>query len=142
MISKSYTTFLVALVITAIGLAGVTFGLTQIELLAPYSNFAWISLLFFTILTAIVYAMYDKGALAKSNAVFMSMVFGAFGVKMMVSVIFLIIYFFAAGRPALWFVLPFFLHYMVYTALETIFVVKKLNKNKDIWKEQKESEAG
>ena len=138
MTSSSYNRFLVMLVIVAGLLAGITYGLTLLPLLSPFALFAWLSLGFFTLLTAGVYAMYDKGALARSNAVFMSLVFGAFGIKLFISVIFLLVYFFVAGRPALWFVLPFFVHYFGFTILETVFVVRKLQQNKKIWEQPEE----
>lgn len=108
----------------------------QTELFASFQLFTWLSLTFFFLVSCGVYLMASKGVSANSSYRFVSMVMGSFTGKLMLCIVFLLLYVAIAkpqGKP--FFIIPFFIFYIVYTVMEMIELLK-LNSKKNTEKQK------
>lgn len=82
-------------------------------------GFIWISIAFFSIMTAITYPIASIGIVKRSHASFTAYVFGAMAIKFFACILLIMAYYFYTKTDQISFVIPFFMVYFIYTIFET-----------------------
>ncbi|MEO6167372.1 MAG: hypothetical protein ABIO46_05925 [Chitinophagales bacterium] len=88
-----------------------------IPAMASYQNFTWISLAFFSLITALTLYIGIKG-LEKNSYGFVASVNGIVLVKLMLSVVLVLTYVLIARPKDPKFIIPFFVFYILFTVFE------------------------
>ena len=120
----SLRTFYIQLGILSLSVASLILLFTQQTQYVHFGDISWISLLFFILLSVIVYHL---GAIMVNNRNkndFSRLVLGFTGFKMMFSVALVFIYQSIAEPTSRWFVIPFLIIYILYTIFETYFLMR------------------
>ena len=111
--------------ITALAL----FLVNQFTPIAAYSDFSWISLSFFILLTIAMYAVGYFTSKSESKTAFTGTILGFTFGKIALSFVVVLAYHKYAQPTSKAFVIPFFIVYLVYTAFET-YIMTVLGKQK------------
>lgn len=90
-------------------------------------EFAWISLLFFMITTVLVYFLTLSGLRRKKHSSFLYFYFGSLFLRFMLSLLIIVGYYLIVRPDEIYFVVPFFLMYIGYTAVETHSLIRLSN---------------
>ncbi|MCP4440028.1 MAG: hypothetical protein GY810_13870 [Aureispira sp.] len=91
---------------------------------APHQSLSWISWGFFILFSLGVFLVGTKGAKSSNQHLFGQIFLVATGLKMLVSVTIILIYFLKNKPEDQYFILPFFAIYLVYTSFEVFFMTK------------------
>lgn len=122
--SKFYTQLLLlTLICGAILFISDFTGFTHIGLIG------WLALAFFVLLTIILTNMSLRTA-AKSGSRFVTGVMGGVGLRMLVCVLFVVIYWVTAKERDTFFIIYFFILYLFFTVFEIMFLLSKLRTDK------------
>ena len=90
-------------------------------------EFSWISLLFFMITTVLVYFLSLSGLKKKKHSSFLYFYFGSLFLRFLLSMLIIVGYYFFVRPDEIFFVVPFFLMYIGYTAVETHSLIRLSN---------------
>ena len=115
-----YTQLTIVTVFTAI----ILFLLNQATALQPYQMFSWICLVFFLLLTLIMYYFGERASKSKNKNDFTNTVIGFMAGKMMLAGIIIVMYSKLVEPVSKIFILPFFVVYIIFTTFETYFMMK------------------
>ena len=110
-------------VITALT-AGLIFLLNQNEKLQPYSDFSWICITAFVILTILMYFIGSQAVKSSNKNAFTSTALGFIMGKMMLAILVILIYNKLAEPESKVFIIPFFIVYVIYSSFETYFMMR------------------
>ena len=91
---------------------------------APHQSLSWISWGFFILFSLVLFALGTKGGNSSNQHLFGQIFLIATGLKMLISVTIILVYFLIAKPESQHFVLPFFMIYLVYTSFEVYFMTK------------------
>ena len=120
----SLRTFYIQLSVLSLSTASLIFLFTQQAQYLHFGDISWISLLFFILLSIIVYHLGAKMVHNRNKNDFSRLVLGFTGFKMMFSVALVFIYHAVAEPTSRWFVVPFLIIYILYTIFETHFLMR------------------
>ena len=124
----SFTSYFKNLFIATLILTLLTYFLCRLEQFASTQLFIWSSLVFFFLLSCGVYAMASRGISTANNHRFVSMITGSFTGKLLLCVVYVLVYALIVrpeGKP--FFIIPFFIYYIVFTVME-VWALLKLTK--------------
>ena len=116
------STFSRQLAIISAVTAFVLFLVHQFTPIGAYSDFSWISLAFFVLLTIAMYGVGYFTAQSDSTTAFTGTILGFTFAKMALSLVVVIAYHKYSQPNSKVFVIPFFIVYLIYTAYETYFM--------------------
>ena len=97
---------------------------SHLPTIGAYSNVFWMSIVFFFLLSIVMFFLGKKAAVSKNKYAFTNINIGFTGGKLFLSTILLVIYYKIASPEDNFFIVPFFIVYLVYTAFETNFMLK------------------
>jgi len=91
----------------------------------------WIILTFYIALTAAIHYMFAN-AVSKSNSTFITAIFGSIGLKLLLSIAFIIFYLLNDRTNSVWFSINFIVLYLFFTVFEIYSLLRNLHalKNK------------
>lgn len=98
--------------------------LQQQNLLGAYPNFAWLSFVFCALMTLLVTAITQLSRKMSHASKSVGVALGAMALRFIFSLLFILGYVLLAKPENARFILPFFVHYFAYTALETYYMAK------------------
>lgn len=110
-------------IVSALGVLGV-WSLQFVEKLAIYQDFGWMSLVFFLVLTLLMFLMGKRASGHKNPNTFTSVIMGFTMLKVLLSIGIIFLYRELIEPPTKWFVLPFFALYILYTAYESYVMMR------------------
>lgn len=116
--------FLRQLAILTLVVALLLLALHQIPTLSAYSDFSWISLGFFVLLSLTTYFIGYRTIQRKNKFAFINTALGLTFIKMLLCVVVVAAYIKLTNPPSRLFILPFLGIYVVYTIFETHFMMK------------------
>ncbi len=115
---------LVTVSLLSIGL-GAILGILQLAgLLGVYGHFSWASFLFFALSTPIIIWIGLRSNKAATEMGSANMMLGATMLQFVSSMAFVVIYALIVRPNSLWFVLPFFAFYILYSGLSTYLLMQ------------------
>ncbi|NRB47567.1 MAG: hypothetical protein HRU41_07825 [Saprospiraceae bacterium] len=120
----SIKTFYQQLILLSLGILAVVLTLGQQAQYSSYIDISTVSLIFFTLLSIIVFHLGLRMIKSRNKNDFSRLVLGFTGFKMMLSVALVFIYQSVAEPTDRWFVIPFLLIYVLYTIFETYFLMR------------------
>lgn len=120
----SIKTFYQQLLLLGLSILALVLTLGQQAQFSAYVDISTVSLIFFTILSIVVFHLGLRMIKSRNKNDFSRMVLGFTGFKMMLSVAVVFIYQSVAEPTDRWFVIPFLLIYVVYTIFETYFLMR------------------
>jgi len=121
MMSKGFFIQLAILsVLTAAGL----FLINRLPQVKPHAMLSWLSLLFFIALSAFIFFSGKRSAVNANKNAFTNTVLGFTMTKMLICAIIVVAYHKIVQPESKWFLLPFFVTYLVFTAFETYWMMK------------------
>jgi len=85
---------------------------------------SWWSVIFFFLFNCGVFFLANKTIQSKDKNAFTRLIIGVMGVKMMLAVVLVFIYVKTMNPQSKYFIIPFILIYIIYTAFETYFMTK------------------
>ncbi len=104
---------------------GVTISLLSLfEFFAKLQQVSWLCLAFFFFTTIFVHYIAIAGIQNKSNARFIIHVFGSLMGKFILCVLSILAYYKLASPGDLYFIIPFFIMYVIFTTFETYILAK------------------
>ena len=95
-----------------------------------YIGLAWASVLFFTILSLLVYVLGERAYKSKRNGSFLSIVVINTFLKLMASFVFVYIYVQNFAPSDKYFIIPFFIFYLCFMVAETYVLTVQASKSK------------
>ncbi len=110
--------FYLRLIILSVSLTMITYVTQQYSGLTFINAFAYSSILFFAIITAVIYAVASRSISGKNHRMFSTAVMGSMTIKLFASVLFVLFYSLIQKPPSVLIILPFFLFYICYTVIE------------------------
>lgn len=116
--------FYLQLILLSLLVAIALYFLHQLPQLQAYSLLSWISLVFFIVLSAIMYRVGYQAAVSDNKHHFTNTVMGFTIGKMMIAILIILGYLKLAEPETKLFVLPFFGIYLIYTIFETYFMIR------------------
>ena len=93
------------------------------QLLGAYPDFAWICYVFFTLLTFLTLYITSLSQKASTPVKGTYMILGAMGIKFLFSMFLILAYLLAVRPDNPRFILPFFILYLVFTVVETRYLL-------------------
>ncbi len=120
----SSRSFLTQLLILSIACAALLFGLHRLPALADDYPLGVVSLLFFVALSAVMFFLGRYTARLANRNMFTNVILGFTMLKMILSAVIVLGYWFLVEPASKLFVLPFFLVYLVYTCFEIYFMIR------------------
>lgn len=120
----SIKTFYQQLIALSVGILAAVLLLGQQAQFGSYVNISILSLIFFIILSIIVFHLGLRMVKSRNKNDFSRLVLGFTGFKMMLSVALVFIYQSVAEPTDRWFVIPFLIIYVLYTIFETYFLMR------------------
>lgn len=120
----SRTPFLIRLFALTVFSAASLLFLHRFPAFAPHQSFSWFSLVFFFLLTIIMYYIGRRAAQSDNQNSFINAVIGLTMLKLMLSAIIIFVYNEWAQPAGILFILPFFGIYLLFTIFETYFMMK------------------
>ncbi len=121
---NSSKAFFIQLLILTILMAAGLFFLNRLPVVAPHALLSWLSLAFFTVLSALMFFAGRSSASSPSKQAFTNTVLGFTMAKMFICALIVVAYHNLAQPTSKLFLLPFFSTYVVYTAFETYWMMK------------------
>lgn len=112
------------LILLTLVVALLLFALHQLPTLQTYTDFSWLSLAFFVILSIITYYISYRTVSQKNKFAFINAALGLTFVKMLLCVVVVAAYIQLTHPSSRLFILPFLGVYVIYTIFETSFMVK------------------
>ncbi len=109
--------FIYQLVALTLILAGVIFILDRVHLFDGFQSFVWVSLVFLTITTILVYCIMQRAMAMKAHANFVIAFGTGFAIKSLASLAFICYFIFIQPIRDSNFIFPFFFMYFAYTGL-------------------------
>lgn len=109
--------FIYQLVALTLILAGVIFILDRVHLFDGFQSFVWVSLVFLTITTILVYFIMQRAMAMKAHANFVIAFGTGFAIKSLASLAFICYFIFIQPIRDSNFIFPFFFMYFAYTGL-------------------------
>lgn len=100
-----------------------------VPVLDPFLEFIRYATLFFTLLSTLIYRIVSAGIKNKNSNSFITSVYVAMMIKMIFCVIAVLSYYFIVKPGNIYFVIPFFIFYILYTVFETFVLVKESAKS-------------
>ena len=100
------------------------FFLHRLPALSAYDELSWISLVFFIVLSVMMYQVGRQAAASDNKHNFTNTVVGFTIGKMMIAILIILGYLKLAKPETKLFVLPFFGIYLIYTIFETYFMIR------------------
>jgi len=97
--------------------------LHRFQLLGSQPDFAWVCYVFFALLTILTIYITSISTKASSKVQGTSMIIGAMGIKFLFSMMMVLSYLLAVGPENPRFILPFFPLYIVFTVVETYYLL-------------------
>lgn len=116
--------FLIQLSIVSVLVLIVLMVLHTYAIFAPYQSLSWISWGFFILFSLVLFVLGTKGGNSSNPHLFGQIFLVATGIKMLISVTIILIYFLTTKPDNQYFVLPFFMIYLIYTSFEVYFMTK------------------
>ncbi|QQS30701.1 MAG: hypothetical protein IPM47_07160 [Sphingobacteriales bacterium] len=99
--------------------------------LGDYPGFAWLCYGFFTLLSFFIIYLIAMTNQSSTPGRAVNLVLGAMGLKFLFSILMVLVYILAANPQTVYFIIPFFVLYTLYTVVETRFLMMVVNtKNK------------
>ncbi len=98
--------------------------LQYLQLLGAHPDFAWICFVFFTLLTLLTIYITSISAKASNKVKGTTMILGAMGIKFLFSMFLILGYILAVRPDNARFILPFFVLYILFTVIETNYLLK------------------
>jgi hypothetical protein len=89
----------------------------------------WLALLFFFLLTVIMVNMTIR-AEAKSNSRFVTGTMGTKGLRMLLCILFIVVYLVTTPKRDVYFIVYFFILYLFFTMFEIVYLIYKLRADK------------
>ena len=105
--------------------------LQYIIVLPAFIEFIWLCLIFFNLVSVIIFSLSARGALHKSPHRFMTFITGSFILKFVLCITGIVAYVLIMKPKSILIVIPFFIFYAVFTALEVselLYLLKGLKK--------------
>lgn len=96
--------------------------------LGMYPSFAWVCYVFFTFLSFLIIGLIAMSNQSSTPGRAVYIVLGAMGLKFLFSILMVLTYILAVQPTKVHFIIPFFFLYIVYTSVETYFLMKVVNK--------------
>ena len=119
--SSSFYTLLVLLsMVVAIALLGIH----SLEAYKGFELLSWLSCLFFVSFSLIIFQFAKRSIQSEDKNKFSQLFMGATVVKMLISLLLVLVYFFVVKPENKYFILPFFFVYICYTIFEVYFMSK------------------
>jgi hypothetical protein len=119
-----YFKFIIAIIAGAIINVGIMAIFINYPALADYF---WVNLLFFSCLTLLVFWGVTKILFRAPDRYFLAAVLGGFMIKMFGSLLFFVIIYLLWHPEVVLFLIPFAFYYLLFTILETVFLVQISN---------------
>jgi hypothetical protein len=98
--------------------------LSVLPIFDTHQQLSWMSLILFVVISIIMYFSGRWGAGHSNKIVFISLMYGYMGLKMLLSIIMIMLYYFYVEPESNLFILPFFTVYFIYTIFESYFLIK------------------
>jgi len=96
--------------------------------LGMYPGFAWVCFVFFTLLSFFVIALIAMTNQSSTPGRAVYLILGVMGLKFLFSILMVLAYMLAVQPQKVQFIIPFFFLYIAYSAIETHFLMKMVNK--------------
>ena len=112
-------TFFMALFVVAI---------TRLSWFSTYEIFSAAIFIFYAVLSPILFWLASKGIMNKSNQRFVAAISGVMTVKLLLTIIFMIVFVIMMKPADGFFIVPMFVCYMCYTILEVVEMVRLTKK--------------
>ena len=125
------TFFWKRLVITSLVLAAANFLFGYVDSMASLVMFNWAAIIFFAVLTALLYLFSRNAMRSQSNPKFFMYAFGSMGIKFMACVVAVFIYYKGFTPDSIFFILPFFLMYAIFTVVEITSLIRIIQENSE-----------
>jgi hypothetical protein len=116
--------FYLQLILLSLAVAIALYFLHLLPQLAAYAGLSWISLVFFIVLSVVMYEVGSQAATSDNKHNFTNTVIGFTIGKMMIAILIILGYLKLAEPETKLFVLPFFGIYLIYTIFETYFMIR------------------
>lgn len=116
----NHSPFLKGLLLTSLISLIISFSLSLLPQEAPFQAIIFGSILFFGFFALLQYAIGIKTAKHPNKSLFIGMVQGLSGAKVVLTLTFIILFVRIAQPESDWFVLPFLLNYAIFTVFETM----------------------
>ena len=98
--------------------------ITRLPFMQPHELFTVLLLIFNALLSPFIFWIASRGITDKNNYRFVNAVMGSMTIKLLLSVIFIMVYAMMAAPGKPYFIIPFFVDYVSYTILEVREMVK------------------
>ncbi len=117
-------TFIISLTGLSVLVSAALVSFQYMEALADYAILSWISIIFFIVFSLVVYKGGHKSAQNEDKQAFGQFFIAATGVKMLLSLTIILLYFLLAKPATQYFIIPFFFVYLCYTVFEVYFMTR------------------
>ena len=104
--------------------------LGQLMPLYKYSTLAWLSVIFFFLLSLLIYLLGERALSSNKNGSFLSIVVINTFLKLILSFVFVYIYVEHQQPNDKYFIIPFFIFYLAFMVAETYFLTVQASKSK------------
>lgn len=121
--------FVSQLTIVTIIVSVVLWLLSTFPIFDTHQRLSWMSLILFVIISIIMFFSGRWGVAHANKGMFISLMYAYMGLKMLLSIIMIMLYYFYVEPESNLFILPFFTVYFIYTIFESYFLMK-LNEKK------------
>jgi hypothetical protein len=122
--NMSQRRFYLQLIFLSLAVAIALYFLHLLPQLAAYARLSWIGLVFFIVLSVVMYEVGYQAAASDNKHNFTNTVIGFTIGKMMIAILIILGYLKLAEPETKLFVLPFFGIYLIYTIFETYFMIR------------------
>ncbi len=120
----SYKEFMKKLGLVSLFTIGLISSFYFIPVLVPHQLFSWACLLLFILLSYFMYVAGSKSIYHPNKGAFVSTSMLFNGLRVVLSITFLVVYYQVFQPKSHWFLLPYFIIYFIYTIFELYFLTK------------------
>lgn len=119
--------FILQLSIVTVFAGVVLWLLSTFSIFNKHQLLSWMSLILFIVISVIMYFSGRWGVGHSNKMIFISLMYAYMGLKMLLSIIMIMLYYIYVEPESNLFILPFFTVYLIFTIFESYFLMK-LNK--------------
>jgi len=124
----NHTPFIKGLLITSVIAFVISYALSLLPQEAPFQKIIFGSIVFFAVFTIFQYLVGQRVTDHPNKGLYIGMVQLLSGVKITITIAFVVIFMKVAEPENTWFVLPFLLNYAIFTVFETATLMRVGNK--------------
>jgi hypothetical protein len=99
-------------------------GMSYIPMMNPFLSFSWGCLFFFSVMTIILFAASKRAARSSNKNDFTTVLMGLTFLKMLLSAAVILIYNSIFQPDSIFFLIPFFALYVLFTSFEVVFLMQ------------------